>query len=285
MRRDDLAERDRDHGVIAALAEAAVRAVARRPGHFALAALALAVVGYAGVNALALQEGEHPSAFFETRDPAWERPVAGTSADETGAVTRIVFDDDAERRFGRQRPQAAETPLPLPVPRAEMPAAAPDDPVVELQRMLAGLGFYEGEIDGIKGPVTRDAVERYKVSVGLRGIELTIAELLTSLRNNTMVTAAIPTPRPRADEGAAALPPPADPLPTVLREAPPPDRTVLKVQAGLKAFGNAAITVDGVAGDQTRAAVREFQALFRMPVTGEIDRELVDKMAAIGLID
>ena len=48
---------------------------------------------------------------------------------------------------------------------------------------------------------------------------------------------------------------------------------VQKIQAGLKAFGNDGMEIDGVIGAKTRAAIREFQSLFGLPVTGEPDAE------------
>ena len=64
-----------------------------------------------------------------------------------------------------------------------------------------------------------------------------------------------------------------------------PSGTIIKVQAGLRAFGNESITVDGVAGTQTTQAIQEFQELFKLPVTGKIDNELISKMKDVGLID
>ena len=63
-----------------------------------------------------------------------------------------------------------------------------------------------------------------------------------------------------------------------------PSAEVVKVQAALKAFGNTSVVVDGLAGGQTETAIREFQGLFRLPVTGEIDGPLLDKMRDVGLI-
>jgi len=60
---------------------------------------------------------------------------------------------------------------------------------------------------------------------------------------------------------------------------------IVRVQAGLKAFGNDGIEIDGVIGGRTRDAIREFQSLFDLPVTGEPDASLVTKMQEIGLIN
>ncbi|MBK3745854.1 peptidoglycan-binding protein, partial [Paraburkholderia aspalathi] len=59
---------------------------------------------------------------------------------------------------------------------------------------------------------------------------------------------------------------------------------IVRVQAGLKAFGNDLIQVDGVAGRTTQDAIREFQKLFGMQVSGNVDAALVGKMREIGLI-
>jgi peptidoglycan hydrolase-like protein with peptidoglycan-binding domain len=63
------------------------------------------------------------------------------------------------------------------------------------------------------------------------------------------------------------------------------DERIARVQAGLKEFGNEAIEVDGVMGARTSAAIREFQSLFGLKVTGEADQAVYAKMKEIGLID
>ena len=63
------------------------------------------------------------------------------------------------------------------------------------------------------------------------------------------------------------------------------DERVAKVQAGLKEFGNEAIEVDGVMGARTAAAIREFQSLFGLDVTGDADQAVYAKMKEIGLIE
>lgn len=60
---------------------------------------------------------------------------------------------------------------------------------------------------------------------------------------------------------------------------------IVRVQAGLRAFGNEAIEIDGMVGERTRAAIREFQSLFGLPVTGQPDAALLAKMTEIGLVN
>ena len=64
-----------------------------------------------------------------------------------------------------------------------------------------------------------------------------------------------------------------------------PDERIRKIQAGLKAFGNDAIEIDGVMGARTEAAIHEFQALFGLPETGKADEAVHAKMKEIGLIN
>jgi len=59
----------------------------------------------------------------------------------------------------------------------------------------------------------------------------------------------------------------------------------MRIQAGLRAFGNEGIEIDGVVGARTRAAILEFQSLFGLPETGEPDQALYAKMRDIGLTD
>jgi peptidoglycan hydrolase-like protein with peptidoglycan-binding domain len=61
------------------------------------------------------------------------------------------------------------------------------------------------------------------------------------------------------------------------------DSRIVKIQAGLKAFGNDGIELDGVVGARTTAAIREFQSLFGLPETGAPDEAVYAKMREIGL--
>ena len=61
------------------------------------------------------------------------------------------------------------------------------------------------------------------------------------------------------------------------------NRRNIRIQAGLKAFGNNDMKLDGIIGPRTKAAIREFQSLFGLPVTGEPDDNLLAKMRQEGL--
>lgn len=309
---DDQFEED-SNGLIDQLGAKLGTAV-KRPANVAWSVGGLVAVGFVFSNALFFQSGTHPAAFFETRAetsandlqadelelPLTQDPTSGSSQTRTTEkpVTRIVFD-----QAGQSEDQTAA--LPVVERRAQIPAETISGIVAEteagsdlneLQNLLAQLNFYDGELDGLDGPKTRAAIEAYKANVGLRGIELTYAELATSARNNLIVTAAIPKARPSGSQepqpkqsqtvGATRYTPPRSTIEVETASTNvPPSNTVGKVQAGLRAFGNQSVTVDGVAGSQTSAAIKEFQSLFKLPVTGQIDKQLIDKMVAVGLIN
>ncbi len=297
MNRYDLVDDDEEGGMLATLAGLARNVVARNPALVGWGLAASVVGAYASLNALAFQDQRHPSAFFQTRmaEPnpggqlaqGGQMPIPGTPE---RPVTRIVFSNANDQ--AQPLPSAATDDV-----ASQIEAAAAPQPVpvrAELQELLTRLGHYDGKIDGLDGPRTRAAIESYKTAVGLAGIELPMTDLLTSLRNNALVTAAIPRTRPVETTTQVPVPAPViSGAPEPVRFAPPTaaapvveaDPMVMKVQAGLRAFGNLDIVVDGRSGSQTSAAIREFQSLFRLETTGEITPALIEKMIAVGLID
>src|SRR5690606_38781828 len=150
------------------------------------------------------------------------------------------------------------------------------------------LKLYTGTIDGLVGPQTIRAVEAYQTLVGLEPTGKLDGALLRQLG-----TADTRTPRPGEDRASpavdlpAAAPSVAAPLPLprpgssaepVQTTAVQPDPYVMRIQAGLKAFGNDGIELDGIVGPRTRNAIREFQSLFGLPETGEPDPAVYAKM-------
>ncbi|MEL6201574.1 MAG: peptidoglycan-binding domain-containing protein [Pseudomonadota bacterium] len=249
------------------------------------------------VNALFLQSHKHPSAWFETRayqssdELKPDERLVGSTAPEKD-VTRILIDPQTTALIKppAERPEQTVQYVQMPTVERVVPELNDELPnqLAEVQKLLSTMGFYDGKIDGLTGPMTRSAIEAYKVSAGLSGVAMTEDQLLNNVRRSSAVLAAIPRQE---------MPTPALPEPTLRPNETAPediaqrlgpsarDERVRRVQAGLKAFGNNSISIDGVFGSQTRASIREFQALFELPVTGEIDDQLVYKMVTIGLID
>jgi peptidoglycan hydrolase-like protein with peptidoglycan-binding domain len=87
----------------------------------------------------------------------------------------------------------------------------------------------------------------------------------------------VPRPAPRPGDTSAV------PVSVPAASAPAPDARIIKIQAGLKAFGIDVMQLDGVVGARTKAAIKEFQSLFGLPETGEPDEVVYAKMREIGL--
>lgn len=209
----------------------------------------LVALFYVSANALWYQPHAHSGAFFATRE------FAGTGFG-------LPLPDDTETTINIERPEPAP-----PRPKA--------DPAVEqVQGILKDLDLYGGTVDGVLGPNTRKSIEAYRKMVGLpAGSEIDDA-LLEQLGAKPITSAIRPQPAPRENPAEAAR-----------KSAAGADQRITRVQAGLKAFGNDAIEIDGVAGSRTRAAIREFQALFGLPETGEADEAVYAKMREIGLVN
>lgn len=243
-------------------------AIARNPMLVGGVTAFLVALSYVSANALWYQPHFHDGAFFATRTT-----FAGPPAPRPQAADRR----ETTIRFERSTDQAAPE----------------GDPVIRgVQAVLRELDYYDGEIDGLSGPRTRDAIVAYQKTIGLPvtgEIDAALTEQLGASpgraaaaldrpaearkdASEPVTTAAIaPVPTPRAKPVAAEAPDRAD------------AERIVRIQAGLKAFGNDGIELDGVVGARTRSAIREFQSLFGLPLTGEPDEALYAKMREIGL--
>ena len=188
----------------------------------------LVALSFVSANALWYQPYAHPGAFFATRE--FSRP--GPTEQPVETVIRI------------ERPEPA-------------PAQPQGDPEIsEVQAILKDLKFYDGDVDGINGPNTRKAIESYRTTIGMTVTGAVDRELLDQLGIGQATSGIVPIPKLRdetSDTDALSLPDVAPPL---------PEERIVKIQAGLRAFGNDGIEIDGLMGTQTAAAIREFQALF-----------------------
>lgn len=221
----------------------------------------LVTLFYVSANALWYQPFPHAGAFFATRS------IAGFPH---------AAPDEPETTFNIVRPSGAPAPI-------------KGDPVVEqVQGILKDLDFYSGTVDGISGPNTRKAIQDYQQKVGLNASGEIDALLLDQLGATPKTASVVPRPQPRPDMPAA--------VPVSLQtgsgqtnseqadaETQAPDARIVKIQAGLKAFGNDGMQLDGVVGARTKAAIKEFQSLFGLPQTGEPDEIVYVKMREIGL--
>lgn len=120
--------------------------------------------------------------------------------------------------------------------RAAYTQPLPSAAVRDAQQRLTALGLYAGPVDGIWGPDTQVAVERFQRN---RGLQVT-GDL------NQVTTSA-------------------------LQAAPLPSATVRDTQQRLSALGFYDGAVDGVWGAETRRAVERFQRSRGLAVTGDVN--------------
>ena len=230
---------------------------------------------YVAANALWYQPHAHGGAFFPTRPAAEPASQLQSQVDApwraVAAQQQMPDKMDVEAIIRRQ----AATPALEAEPQPASAEASGDAAVEDVQRMLAALDLYDGDVDGISGPQTESAVASYRKMTGLPVSSDIDAELIERLRSSER--AVVPTPAPTAAE------PEPDRMATATTTTAEPDPMVERIQAGLKAFGNEGIEVDGVVGERTRLAILEFQSLFGLPQTGEPDQALYAKMREIGL--
>lgn len=282
-------------GQLADVLAAVLTRIAERPVQVGVTVSAAVTLMYFGSNALWYQPHAHESAFFSTRNHEFRAYETASGNDILGSAdkpaTRIILEKPGDDR----------------------PVEFAGDPTVKtVQQILSDLDLYDGNVDGLNGPQTRQAVETYRKVMKLPASGEIDAELLSYLGADSdiqpditppplnietqveqILTSSIPIPTPResvlkerkAEIGKSDLTPskaPADGK--AVGEEAKEHVLAVKIQAGLREFGNDAIQLDGKVGARTTAAIREFQTLFGLPVTGKIDNDLVSKMAEIGLI-
>ena len=109
----------------------------------------------------------------------------------------------------------------------------------EIQMFLNFLGFNAGEVDGILGDSTKEAIEDFQTAEGLIASGKWTAETRVSLKK----------------------------------------RVVIKVQESLAMLGFEPGEIDGVNGSATRTAIREFQRAQSLPVTGNFDQALLSALS------
>ncbi len=302
-----------------ALAFAAGEFIVRNPV-FTGGATAFAVVfGFVAANALWYQPEAHNAVFFSTRPELVFKPTPRNALFGAGAKGGQAPSQPVANTAPVPDQTAGQLSLPEIISDDMLPALAPnaDADIARLQLRLSALGIYKGPIDGFGGPQTRAAVERWRALEGKLNLPQTqnnqaairsgapAAESAGRMDNIASVIARaspVPDEKPVPARAETALRPRAAtvslrPAENKTRssaekgpageQAPPVPITVqdiIRVQAGLKAFGNDAVPVTGQVDKATSDAVREFQKLFRLPVTGRIDATLIGKMREIGLI-
>jgi len=260
-------------------------AIMARPALIGGTTAFLVATAFVSANALWYQPYQHTGAFFTTRALIQREPAAAAKPRPRPAAERF-----------EPKPAAAQPVASPPTPETTSSLPAGDPQVALVQQVLKKLELYEGEVDGLAGPQTSGAVEHYQRLVGMTPNGHVDAALLNQLGIGGQAQAQAAEPaaaaaQPVVEKVSVTIPasvPLPKPRPTgdgsiVQADYKAPDPTIVRIQAGLKAFGNEGIELDGVVGARTRSAIREFQSLFGLKVTGEPDAAVYAKMREIGL--
>ena len=262
---------------IARVVDRAFENPAMSGGLMIMAITAMAIMS----NALFLQAGRHPEPLFATR------PAAAPQAAPSAQVPRAA---PAERTVANVPvPQTREAASAAAQPPAAAPTPADANKVLitAVQRELARLGIYTGAIDGLFGPRTKAAIATWQTAAGVDATGEPTPELLAALR-----------------KPVAAARPSAAPIPAVVRQAASADqvaaavaraeelereqkaatlgRKMREVQVALNQIGYGPLSVDGQPSRPTGDAIRRFQLDNGLPVTGELNEKVVQRLVGIG---
>jgi peptidoglycan hydrolase-like protein with peptidoglycan-binding domain len=248
------------------------------------------IFSFVAANALWYQPGAHPHPIFRTRDPGAPYAIGfRLQAEPQSDVTtfRIERPDDA----------AATTQT---TPRPAVASQQPSQLVMEIQKELIRRGLYNGNADGVIGPRTSAAILFFEETVGMAQSGDATPDVLAALRTDAIGPSTIPAEKPREDVTSKAAE--EDPVAAAIRSAEKTVKTapaspkqipssevtnvdlVLKIQKGLVNMAYANVGVDGVAGEQTRAAIRHFQKHYNLPENGEPSEAVLKKLREIGAL-
>lgn len=281
------------------------RLIARHPvGAGGSAAFAVAF-SFVAANAMWYQHGAHPSPLLRTRVPLVSAEVAERLAAANGEaveprrVTTFVIE-----RESQEEPEKVEDVIAAAGEgqSAERQTSHPEEVaadsalVADVQKELGRLGLYNETPDGRNGPKTAAAILRFEKQAGRVESGAASVALLEALRatKGSVAAVAIPDNRPYAAPKTVSAG--VDPVAAAIRKAeidevlvprveiPVSSELVMNIQRGLSNLAYADIVVDGVAGDQTRAAIRHFEKHYRLPQTGEPNAKVLSKLKEIGAL-
>ncbi|MCZ2158480.1 peptidoglycan-binding protein [Bartonella sp. 220] len=210
--------------------------------------------------------------------------------------SQMIMHQDALMKMKFIFSQNREKNSPLSAKEAKLSAVSPDPSVdfpsqlhknlsshalsentLKMQKKLAKLGLYDGPLDGIEGPKMRRAIALWKQQT-THGIQHNILsnpetdEITVLIKRNEIEMANETTKikaMPRSKE-------------TVLKH---PVADIMQVQKALRIFGHQEVIVTGIEDQKTTDALKQFQKMFDLPITGKIDHTVLMKMREVGLLN
>ncbi|PKA40323.1 peptidoglycan-binding protein [Rhizobium sullae] len=267
--------------------------IARNPSVAGGTTAFIVIFSFVAANALWYQPGTHPHPFFRTRDVLSPFSIGRPTVEEPHPNEVTTFKIE---RPGDEGAAATTNATPPAAATGEQPSQL----VMDIQQELIRRGLYNGTADGIIGPRTTAAILFFEETVGMPQSGNATPDVLAALRTDSIGPLTVPAEKPREDVTSKASA--EDPVAAAIRSAekqiktapaapkqvPPPELTnadlVLKIQKGLSNMAYANVGVDGVAGEQTRTAIRRFQKHYNLPETGEPNEAVLKKLKEIGAI-
>ncbi|MEM6461276.1 MAG: peptidoglycan-binding domain-containing protein [Pseudomonadota bacterium] len=255
---------------VARLVRSAGELIARHPssaGGLTVFAVTFTVVA---INAIFHQPGEHPSPLYETRAPSAQSVRLPAIEDVPVPSMRFAID------LSRYSDPQSTASIPRTDPRLQ------DNTVHALQRAMYANGLYDGDIDGVFGPRTANSIRAYQRSSGLQPTGRPTEVLLVHMTIAGLSKVAVPQPKPQATPAVMSAPGPTERI----GERQPQSNTdlIADIQRGLSNIAYDDVRVDGVIGKQTSEAIADFQRHYRLPVTGNPDRIVLQKLREIGAL-
>jgi Putative peptidoglycan-binding domain-containing protein len=270
------------------------------------------IFGFVSANALWYQPGKHPAPILSTREAqaAVPAPVSDAGDAIREAIEAVPVRRVTTYRIERGDDDTATGSIPVPnietVIGGEADAAdatgetkpAGDPLLAEIQAQLKHKGFYGGEVDGLMGPMSTNAIRNWQKKAGLEPTGLPSETVLESLKRGGRLEPIVPRPetRPETPAAPAAKVAKADRKPTppvtvpasapapAAQPAPAGSDLVRRIQSGLSNIAYADIAVDGLIGEETKNAISAFEKHYRLPVTGEPNERVLKKLIEIGAL-
>jgi Putative peptidoglycan binding domain len=277
-------------GLVWRVFSVAGRLTLRNPRSVAGGLCLTVAISFVVANALWYQPGGHPSPFLRTRDSEDPNAIAGfRPARRAEPVDMTTF---RIQRAGEERPVTAENTVPA--ERAQPPASQAVRLSTPPQSSQPGV---PPEAQSRDAPVQHAATPLPQETVAA----IPVPKVVPIQRPSGDLTAKDPVAAAiRAAENAPAARPPAD-IPSAARQAKVDKRNeadirptkisvssevdlVMQIQRGLVNIAYSDVTIDGVAGAQTRAAIRHFQKHYRLAETGEPSEVVLKKLKSIGAL-
>ncbi|WP_142415745.1 peptidoglycan-binding domain-containing protein [Bartonella massiliensis] len=145
--------------------------------------------------------------------------------------------------------------------------------MLEKQKALAELGLYDGPLDGLEGPKTRHAIALWKQQTAQK------------MPNNI-------SPNSQKDEIAILIKQSEVEIAKTENMAhskeavlEPSVEDIIQVQKALHIFGHEEVIVTGIEDQETIEALKQFQKMFDLSVTGKINHTVLMKMREVGLLN